>query len=92
MTDDELKQLVESNARTAQAILDAMAEARQERQELRDGIVKVQDAVVRLTVVQEGIANLLAVLDEDRPTILRKLTAIENKVDRLLDREKGDRS
>ena len=92
MTDDELKQLVESNARTAQAILDAMAEARQERQELRDGIVKVQDAVVRLTAVQEGIANLLAVLDEDRPTILRKLTVIENKVDRLLDREKGDRS
>lgn len=92
MTDDELKQLVESNARTAQAILDAMAEARQERQELRDGIVKVQDAVIRLTAVQEGIANLLAVLDEDRPTILRKLTAIENKVDRLLDREKGDRS
>ena len=92
MTDDELKQLVESNARTAQAILDAMAEARQERQELRDGIVKVQDAVIRLTAVQEGIANLLAVLDEDRPTVLRKLTAIENKVDRLLDREKGDRS
>ncbi len=92
MTDDELKQLVESNARTAQAILDAMAEARQERQELRDGIVKVQDAVIRLTAVQEGIANLLAVLDEDRPTILRKLTAIENKVDRLLNREKGDRS
>ena len=92
MTDDELKQLVESNARTAQAILDAMAGARQERQELRDGIVKVQDAVVRLTAVQEGIANLLAVLDQDRPTILRKLTAIENKVDRLLDREKSDRS
>lgn len=32
MTDEELKLLVESNARTAQAILDAMTEARQERQ------------------------------------------------------------
>ena len=36
MTDPELRQLVESNARTAQAILEAMAEARLEREESRD--------------------------------------------------------
>ena len=84
---EELKQLVESNARTAQAILDVMAEDRHERQELREGIIQLQNVMERLTNVQEGIANLLASLDNDRPTILRKLTAIENKVDRLLERE-----
>jgi hypothetical protein len=89
MTDPELRQLVESNARTAQAILEAMAEARLEREEARDqfyaGMQRVDDAIQRLTTLQEGVINLLASLDEDRPTILRKLNGIENKVDRLLE-------
>ncbi|WP_277875904.1 hypothetical protein [Chroococcidiopsis sp [FACHB-1243]] len=34
-------------------------------------------------VVAEEITNLLSSLDEDRATILGKLTNIENKVDRL---------
>jgi hypothetical protein len=45
----------------------------------------VDDAIQRLTTLQEGVINLLASLDEDRPTILRKLNGIENKVDRLLE-------
>jgi hypothetical protein len=89
MTDPELRQLVESNARTAQAILEAMAEARLEREEARDqfyaGMQRVDDAIQRLTTLQEGVINLLVSLDEDRPTILRKLNSIENKVDRLLE-------
>ena len=89
MTDEELKLLIESNARTAQAMLDAMAEARFERQELREGMVQLQNAVERLANVQEGIANLLVSLDTDRPTILRKLNTIENKVDRLLQQQEG---
>ncbi|PSR12781.1 hypothetical protein C8255_26105 [filamentous cyanobacterium CCP3] len=88
MTDPELRQLVESNARTAQAILEAMAEARLEREEARDqfyaGMRRVDEAIQRLTTVQEGMINLLSSLDEDRPTVLRKLNSIENKVDRLL--------
>lgn len=52
-------------------------EAADERRELRE-------ATLRLDRVVEGIANLLSSLDEDRPTILRKLNSIENKVDRLL--------
>ncbi len=88
MTDPELRQLVESNARTAQAILEAMAEARLEREEARDefyaGMQRVDEAIQRLTTLQEGVINLLASLDEDRPTVLRKLNSIENKVDRLL--------
>lgn len=89
MTDEELKQLVESNARAIQALTDtvntfadtvseAMQEAQAEREELREATI--------------GIANLLASLDQDRPTILRKLTAIENKVDRILERGQGEHS
>ncbi|MGI2902304.1 hypothetical protein [Tolypothrix sp. VBCCA 56010] len=91
MTDEELKQLIESNARTAQAMLDTMAEARLERQELREGMIQLQSAVERLANIQQGIANLLVSLDDDRPTILRRLTAIENKVDRLLQQEQEER-
>lgn len=87
MTDEELKQLIESNAMATQAMLDNMAEARLERQELRDGMVQLQNAVVQLINIQSGIANLLTSLDEDRPTVLRKLTTIENKLDRLLEQE-----
>jgi hypothetical protein len=88
MTDDELKQLIASNARAIEAaaasnarIIEAAAE---ERAELRR-------AILRITDLQAGIANLLSRLDEDRPTILRKLNTIENKVDQLLDRQEGDR-
>jgi hypothetical protein len=88
MTDLELRQLVESNTRTAQAILEAMAKVRLEREEARDefyaGMQRLDDAIQRLITLQAGVVQLLASLDEDRPTVLRKLTSIENKVDRLL--------
>jgi hypothetical protein len=57
MTDEELKQLIESNARTAQAMLDTMAEARLERQELREGMIQLQSAVERLANIQYRIIN-----------------------------------
>jgi uncharacterized phage infection (PIP) family protein YhgE len=84
MTDKELKQLMESNAKTAQAMLDEITDARQERQELQEGMIQLQNAVARLTNVQETIANLLVALDGDRPTILKKLSALEDKLDQLL--------
>ena len=87
MTDKEIKQLMECNAKTAQAMLDEMADARQERQELREGMVQLQNAVARLSNIQESIANLLVSVDGDRPTILRKLTAIECKLNQLLPQE-----
>ncbi|WP_019503045.1 hypothetical protein [Pseudanabaena sp. PCC 6802] len=46
---------------------------------------ELNHAMIRLAGTQEGIARLLSNLDEDRPTILRKLNVIENKVDRLLE-------
>ncbi len=45
---------------------------------------ELNQAMIRLADTQEGIARLLSSLDEDRPTILRKLNVIENKVDLLL--------
>ncbi|QLE55083.1 hypothetical protein [Nostoc sp. TCL26-01] len=84
MTDEQLQQLIETNARTAQAMLDEMSEARHERQELREGMIQLQKSVERLTKIQEGIFNLLVSVDGDRPTILKKLSAIENKLDQVL--------
>ena len=84
MNDKEIKQLMEINAKTAQAILDEIVDAREERQELREGMVQLQNAFTRLAHVQESIASLLISLDGDRPTILKKLSAIEGKLDQLL--------
>jgi len=91
MTNEELQQIVQSNARAIQGILDAMAEERQDNKERNDRIdatiSRIDEAILRLTTLNEGVVNLLTSLDEDRPTILRKLTAIENKVDRILEKE-----
>lgn len=90
MTDKELKHLIESNAKTVQAMLDEMAEARQERQELREGMLQIQSAVAQLTNIQERITNLLTSIDGDRPTILKKLSALETKLDQLLQQNPTD--
>jgi seryl-tRNA synthetase len=50
---------------------------------------ELTQAMIRLTDTQEGIARLLGSLDEDRPTILRKLNSIEGKVDSLLQHNGG---
>ncbi len=75
---DRVEALVESNARAIQALADQIseivhvqAEAQQEREELRQATI--------------GIANLINSLDSDRPTILRRLNTIENKIDQLLE-------
>lgn len=86
-----IEQLTQSNSRAIQAMADQMAEERldtaEERQELRE-------AILRVTQLTEGIANLTVSLDDDRPTVLGRLSRIENKVDRLLERRenRGDQS
>ncbi len=47
----------------------------------------LNEAMIRLADTQEGVVRLLSSLDEDRPTILRKLNMIEGKVDSLLERQ-----
>ena len=80
--DEELKALIRSNARTIQGILEARASERLEHEERMQ---RLEGIVERLTNVQEGVSRLLASLDDDRPTILRRLNSIENKIDQLLD-------
>lgn len=91
MTDKELKHLIETNAKTVQAMLDEIAEARQERQELREGMIQLQNAVAQLINIQDKITNLLISVDGDRPTILKKLSALETKLDRLLQQNPTDK-
>ncbi|MBW4672947.1 MAG: hypothetical protein KME52_02560 [Desmonostoc geniculatum HA4340-LM1] len=90
MTDKELKHLIETNAKTVQAMLDEIAEARQERQELREGMIQLQNAVAQLINIQDKITNLLISVDGDRPTILKKLSALETKLDQLLQQNPTD--
>lgn len=90
MTDEELRQLIASNARAIEAAADERAELRQGMVDVQQAILTVQQAILRLTDLQEGIANLFGRLDEDRPAVLRKLNAIENKIDQLLE-QRDDR-
>jgi predicted nucleic acid-binding Zn-ribbon protein len=89
MSDSKLEQLVESNARAIQAMLDSRAEERLEFQagmdRMQAGMDQLREVVVRLTTMQEGMTRMLVALDEERPTILRKLNSIENKLDQVLE-------
>lgn len=66
----ELQQIVESNSKAIQAMLDAQATERLRHEEYRDttnrAITRIEEAIGRLTDVSEGLANLTASLDEDR--------------------------
>lgn len=67
---DKIEASIESNARAIQAMLDAQIEDRQKHEDFRSF---VHETISRLTVVQEGVNRLLAALDEERPTILKKV-------------------
>lgn len=107
MTDDELKQLVESNARSIQALSNTVNSgieaSRRGEAELRQALQSFADQVTALNqqAYQErqelrqamiGLVNLMSSLDSDRPTVLRKLTSIETKVDQLLERSEGEQN
>lgn len=88
----ETERIVQSNSRTIQGILDARAEDRLKREEEKAEHERrmrfLAENQRQLIQTQQGIANLVSSLDEDRPTVLRKLTAIENKVDTLIERDR----
>lgn len=75
------QRLTESNARSIQAFGESIATMRLTQAETFE---QAQEERSELRAATIGIANLLASLDSDRPTVLRKLNAIENKVDQLL--------
>ncbi len=94
---DRIEAIVESNSRTIQAMLEQQATDRLKREEekaqhearmrrLEDTVVRLDDTVARLARIEEAQNRMLANMDEDRPTVLRRLMSIENKVDSLIER------
>ena len=84
MTDEELKQLVESNSRAIQAMIEQRVTDKLEHEER---IARLEELALRLTRIEEAQNRMLASIDEDRPTVLRKLTTIENKIDQILENQ-----
>ena len=80
-----LEHLVQSNSRAIQALADRIADLTNDIEDLTELSRQATSERAELRQATLGIANLLASLDEDRPTILRKLNTIEKKVDRLLE-------
>lgn len=96
MTNEELKQLAESNARAIQAMIEQRATDRLEHEERiarlealsgehQERMRFLEENQRLILQTQTGIASLVSSLDEDRPTVLRKLTAIENKIDQIIE-------
>ena len=87
---EESDRIVQSNSRAIQGILEARATERLEHEErmarLEGTIMRLDDTVARLARIEEAQNRMLVSMDEDRPTILRRLMAIENKVDTLIER------
>ena len=75
---DRIEAIVESLARSAQAITNDHEER----------IQTLEDVVSRLTRIEEGQNAMLGSIDENQPTVLRRLMAIENKVDTLIERDR----
>lgn len=68
--------IVDSNSRAIQAMLDQAATDR----------LNHEARMEKLENLSEGLVNMLSSIDEDRPTILRKLNTIEQKTNSILDR------
>jgi hypothetical protein len=87
---ESVAQRTDSNARTIQGILDARAEERLKREEEKveheEKMAVMSDAIQRLIRIEEAQNRMLASMDDDRPTVLRRLMSIENKVDTLIER------
>lgn len=86
----ETENIVQSNSRLLQAMLEQRATERLEHEErmirLEETVIRLDDTVARLARIEEAQNRMLANMDEDRPTMLRRLMSIENKVDRLIER------
>ena len=85
--------------RTVQAMLEQRATdkleheerigaSEQQIRELKEIAARQEENIIRLTRIEEGQNAMLGIIDEDRPTILRRLMVLENKVDTLIERER----
>ena len=80
---ESIAQRTDSNARAIQAMIEQRATDRLNHEARIEFLTENQRQIIQ---TQTGITNLVSSLDEDRPTILRKLTAIESKVDDIIER------
>ena len=77
--------------RTIQAMLEQRATDKLEHERMRfseERINRLEDVAVKLANIEEAQNKMLVSIDEDRPTVLRRLMAIENKVDSLIERDR----
>ena len=93
---EDTKAIVNSNSRAIQAMMEQQATDRLKREEekaehkqrmarIEDTVIRLDDTVARLVRIEEAQNRMLATMDNERPTILRRLMAIENKVDSLIE-------
>ncbi len=82
--------IANSNSRTIEAMLEQETTNRLRHEEAMarqdERLSRLEEVSSGLIEVQRGMARMLGNHDEDRPTILRRLMSIENKVDQILDR------
>ncbi len=82
---ERIEAIVESLARSAQAIADEHGERIRFLEELAS---RQEETMRQLVRIEEAQNRMLASFDDDRPTILRRLNSIENKIDSLIERER----
>lgn len=90
----ETRAIANSNARAVQAMMEQQATDRLRHEERMTSIERthqeamrsMQQILARAIETQQGVTRMVSSLDEDRPIILRRLMKIEDKVDRLLER------
>lgn len=79
----ETQLLAQSIARGVQAMQDKALSDELKRDEER---AEHQARMLKLERISEGLVNMLVAVDDDRPTILRKLNTIEDKADAIIER------
>lgn len=79
----ETQDIVQSIARGVQAMQDKALSDDLKRDEEK---IRHEQRMEKLEQMNEGLINLLDAIDDDRPTILRKLNMIENKTDEIIER------
>ncbi len=88
---EETKAIANSNSRAIQAMMEQQATERLRHEErmasLEENLVETRQLMARMAETQSGLSKIVINYDQDRPTILRRLMAIENKVERILERD-----
>ncbi|MFM2315225.1 MAG: hypothetical protein RLZZ04_4501 [Cyanobacteriota bacterium] len=87
---EETKAITNSNSRAIQAMMEQQATDRLTREEEKieheQRMARLEDLMAALANIEQGQNRMLANIDEAQPTMLRRLMAIENKVDTLIER------